>query len=162
MNENRWQLGNWVTYKHLAWLASIFVPVTTNWLLTLIIPRGWEIGSKQPCIKCQKNSATQFVCFWSRKTLPYTHLEQPSYIPQQGQSLHIWTTSPSTTDCYKISTLYNFYQCSVLGDRLVAILSGETELALGIRVNKSSDCLSFQFWNVMILHRTDQYQDTTV
>ena len=35
----------------------------------------------------------------------------------------------------KISTLYNFYQCRVLDDRLAAILSGETELALGtIRV----------------------------
>ena len=35
----------------------------------------------------------------------------------------------------KIRTLYNFYQCRVLADRLAAILSGETELALGaIRV----------------------------
>ena len=42
-----------------------------------------------------------FVYFWSRKTLPYTHLEATSYIPQQGQSLHIWTTSLSTTGCYK-------------------------------------------------------------
>ena len=48
--------------------------------LTLIVPRGWEIGSKQPCIKCQKNSATHFLYFWSRKTPPYTHLEQPSQI----------------------------------------------------------------------------------
>ena len=31
------------------------------------MPRGWEIGSKQPCIKCQKNSATHFVYFWSLK-----------------------------------------------------------------------------------------------
>ena len=36
----------------------------------------------------------------------------------------------------KISTLYNFYQCRVLADGLAAILSGETELALGtLRVN---------------------------
>ena len=35
----------------------------------------------------------------------------------------------------KISTLYNFYQCRVLADLLAAIISVETELALGtIRV----------------------------
>ena len=30
-----------------------------------------------------------FCLFLSLKTLPYTHLEAISYIPQQGQSLHI-------------------------------------------------------------------------
>ena len=57
--------------------------------LTLIVPRAWEIGYTQPCIKCRGKSATNFVYFSSRKTLPYTHLEATSYIPQQGQSLHI-------------------------------------------------------------------------
>ena len=50
--------------------------------LTLIVPRAWEIGFMQPCIKCQGKSATHFVYFRSRKTLPYTHLEATSYIPQ--------------------------------------------------------------------------------
>ena len=57
--------------------------------LTLIVPRAWEIAYTQPCIKCQGKSATNFVYFRSRKTLPYTHLESTSYIPQQGQRLHI-------------------------------------------------------------------------
>ena len=69
--------------------------------VALIVPRGWEIGCKQSCIKCQKNSATHFVYFWSHKTLHNTDLEATSCIPQQGQSLHIWTTSLSTTGCYK-------------------------------------------------------------
>ena len=45
--------------------------------------------------------ATHFVYFRSLKTLPYTHLEATSYIPQQSQSLHMLTTSLSTTGCYK-------------------------------------------------------------
>ena len=57
--------------------------------LTLIVPRAWEIGYTQPCIKCQGSRLLIFFYFWSRKTLPYTHLEATSYIPQQGQSLHI-------------------------------------------------------------------------
>ena len=69
--------------------------------LTLIVPRAWEIGYTEPCINSQGKSATHFVYFWSRKTLPYTHLEATSYIPQQGESLHIWTTSLSTIGCYK-------------------------------------------------------------
>ena len=38
-------------------------PPTCQLTLTLIVPRGWEIGSKQPCIKCQNNSAIHFVYF---------------------------------------------------------------------------------------------------
>ena len=29
--------------------------------LTLIVPRAWEIGYTQPCIKCQGKSTTHFV-----------------------------------------------------------------------------------------------------
>ena len=73
------------------------------------MPRAWEIGYMQPCINCQGKSATHFVYFWNLKTLPYTHLEATSYIPEQGQSLHIWTTSLSTIGCYKN---YLFYHCT--------------------------------------------------
>ena len=76
--------------------------------LILIAPRAWKIGYTQPCIKCRGKSATRFVYFWSRKTLPYTHLEAASYIPQQGQSPDIWTTSYLLQAITKISTLYNF------------------------------------------------------
>ena len=69
--------------------------------LTLIVPRAWDIGFTQPCILCQRKTATHFVYFWSRKTLPYTHLEAISFIPQLGQSLHIWNTSLSTIGYYK-------------------------------------------------------------
>ena len=108
-------------------LFSIFVHVI---FLTLIVPRGWEIGSKQPCIKCQKNSAAHFVYFWSCKTPPIHIWNNLHKLQKQGQSLHIWMTSPSTTDCYKNKYIIQFCHCHVLADRLAAILSGETELAL--------------------------------
>ena len=58
----------------LVWRNVLYFMDGHRILLTLIVPRGWEIGSKQPCIKCHKNSATHFVYFWSRKTPlpPYT------------------------------------------------------------------------------------------
>ena len=103
--------------------------------LTLIVPRASEIGYTQPCIKCRGISATHFVYFWSRKTLPYTHLEATSYIPQQGLSFHIWTTSLSTTGCYKNKYTIQFLWMACISRFAAAISSGETELALGtIRV----------------------------
>ena len=106
-------------------------------ILTLIVPRGREIGSKQPRLKCQKNSSTHFVYFWSLKTPPIQIWNNLHKLQKQGQSLHIWTTSTSTTDCYKLNTLYNFYHYRVLADLLPAILSGETELALGTKRDKT-------------------------
>ena len=100
------------------------------------MPRAWDIGYTQPCIKCQEKSATHVVYFWSCKTLPYTQLETFSYIPQQGQSLHIWTTSQSTTGCYKNKYTIQFLWMACISQFATAILSGETELALGtMRVN---------------------------
>ena len=104
-------------------------------LLTLIVPRAWEIGFTQPCIKFRGKSATHFVYFWSRKNLPYTNLEATSYIPQQGQSLHIWTTSLSTTGCYKNRYTIQFLWMAWISRFAAEILSGHTELGLGsIRV----------------------------
>ena len=104
--------------------------------LTLIVPRASGIGYMQSCIKCQGKSATHFVYFWSRKTLPYTHLEATSYISQQGLSLHIWTTSLSTTGCYKNKYTIQFLWMACMSRFAMAILSGETELVLGtIRVS---------------------------
>ena len=108
--------------------------------LTLIVPRAWEIGYTQPCIKCQGKSTTHFVYFWSRKTLPYTHLEATPYIPQQRQSLHFWTTSLFTTGCYKNKYTIQFLWISCINRFATAILSGETELALGtIRVKSAEE-----------------------
>ena len=113
--------------------------------LTLIVPRAWEIGYKQPCIKCQGKLATHFVYFRSRRTLPYTHLEATSYIPQQGQCLHIWTTSLSTTGCYKNMYTIQFLWMACISRFAMAILSGEIELALGtIRVNQYSNEFCFR------------------
>ena len=106
-------------------------------------PRAWEIGYKQPCIKCQGKPTTHFVYFWSRKTLPYTHLEATSYIPQQDQSLHFWTTSLFITGCYKTKYTIQFLWIACISRFATAILSGETELALGtVRVK-----LTIQIWN---------------
>ena len=88
--------------------------------------------------KLPGKSATLFVYFWSRKTLPYIglHLEATSYIPQQGQGLHIWTTSLSTTGCFKNKYTIQFLWMACLSRFATAILSGETVIALGtIRVN---------------------------
>ena len=105
--------------------------------LTLIVPRAWEIAYTQPCIKCQGKSATNFVYFRSRKTLPYTHLESTSYIPQQGQRLHIWTTFLSTTGCYKNEYTIQFLWIACMSRFATAILSSETELVLDtIRVKQ--------------------------
>ena len=97
------------------------------------MPRAWEIGYMQPCINCQGKAATHFVYryFWSCKTLPYTQLEATSYISQQGQSLHIWTTSLSTTGCYKNKYTIQFLWMACISRFDMAILIGETELALG-------------------------------
>ena len=105
-------------------------------LLTLKVPRAWEIGYMQPCIKCQGKMPTHFVYFSSRKILPYTQLEATSYIPQQGQSLHIWNTSLSTTGCYKNKYTIQFLWLACISRFATAISSSETELVLGtIRVN---------------------------
>ena len=87
--------------------------------------------------KMPGESATHFVYFWSLKTLPYTHLEATSYIPHQGQSLPIWTTSLFTTGCYKNKYTIQFLWMACISWSATAILSGETELALDtIRVKK--------------------------
>ena len=87
--------------------------------------------------KVPGKSATHFVYFWSCKNLPYTHLEATSYIPQHGQSLHIWTTSLSNTDCYKNKYTIQFLWMACISRFAMAILRGETELALGtIRVKR--------------------------
>ena len=106
------------------------------------MPRAWEIGYTQPCINYRGKSATHFVYFWSSKTHPYTHQEATSYIPQQGQSLHIWITSLSTTGCYKNNYTIQFLWMAHIIRYATAILSGETELALGTISVKSP--LSFQ------------------
>ena len=51
-----------------------------------------------------------FVYFWSRKTLPYTHLEDTSYISQQGKALTSEPLPYFIQAVKKISTLYNFYE----------------------------------------------------
>ena len=109
------------------------------------MPRTSEIGYTQPCINCRGKSATHFAYFWSRKTLPYTHLEATSYIPQQGQSLHSWTTSISNKGCYKNKYTIQFLWMACISRFSTAILSGETELAFGtIRVNNKVICYKYQ------------------
>ena len=122
-------------------------------ILTLIVPRAREIGYMQPCINCWGKLATHFVYFWSRRTLPYTHLEATSYIPQQGQCLHIWTTSLSTIGCYKNKYTIKFLWMACISRLLAAILSGETELALGtIRVKVIMQNPSRCFFHKIVAH----------
>ena len=59
------------------------------------------------------------------------HLEAISYIPQQGQSLLIWTTSLSTTGCYKNKYTIQFLWMACMSQFATSTLSGETELAFG-------------------------------
>ena len=112
-------------------LEQCFFNCHFQWHLTLIVPRAWDIGYMHPCIKCQGKAAYHFVYFWSLKSFPYTHLEATSYIPQQGQSLHIWTTSQSTTGCYKNKYTIQFLWLACISRFATAISSSETELALG-------------------------------
>ena len=84
-----------------------------------------------------------FCLFWSLKTLPYTHLEATSYIPQQGQSPHVWTTSLSTTGCYKNKYTIQFLWMACISRFATAILSGETELALGTIRVKDAPCTTY-------------------
>ena len=89
--------------------------------------------------KLPGKSTNHFVYFWSRKTLSYAHLEATSHIPQQGQSLPIWITSLSTTGCYKNKYTIQFLWLACISRFATAILSVETELALGtIRVKGAS------------------------
>ena len=137
---------NYVT--HCIWryyLGTILIGLTLLYpqtallsRLTPIVQRAWEIGYTQPCIKCWGKTPTHFVYFWSKKTLPYTHLEATSYIPQQGQSVHIWTTSLSTTGCYKNKYNIQFLWMVCTSRFATAILSRETKLALcTIRVKEN-------------------------
>ena len=80
-----------------------------------------------------------FCLFFNWKTLPYTHLEVTSYIPLQGQSLHFWTTSLFTTGCYRTKYTIQFLWMACINRFATAILSGETELALGTIRAKTTD-----------------------
>ena len=78
----KWMCTFYIQFNNLQNLF-IYDKITTKkyGILTLTEPRAWEIGYTQPCIKCQGKSATHFIYFRSRKTLPSTHLEATSYIP---------------------------------------------------------------------------------
>ena len=74
---------------------------------------SWEIGYRQPCIKCQGKSATHFVYFevvklspihiW--KTLDTFHSKVKAFTSEPLPYLLQAVT--------KISTLYNFYEWRV-------------------------------------------------
>ena len=99
--------------------------------------------------KMPGNSANHFVYFWSHKTLPYTHLEATSYIPQQGQSLHIWITALSTTDCYKNKYTIQFLWVACISRFATAILSGETELPLctiRVKFDSRTDFVIYEYF----------------
>ena len=97
---------------------------------------GRHLDSNPGSPECESRAllrATHFVYFWRRETLPT--LEVTSHIPQQCQSLPIWTTSLSTTGCYKNKYTIQFLWMACISRFSTAILSVETELALGtIRV----------------------------
>ena len=77
-----------------------------------------------------------FCLFLKSQNSPLYTSGSHKYIPQQGQSLHIWTTSLSTTGSYKNRYAIQFFWMACISRFALAILSGETELALGnIRVN---------------------------
>ena len=68
--------------------------------LTLIVPRAWEIGYTQPCIKCQGKSTTHCLFLKSKNSpldtsgshfIHSTARSKPSFL----------TTSLFTTGCYK-------------------------------------------------------------
>ena len=145
-----WADGGWSNTSHRKPFRSLFVAaaVCGQALLTLIVPRAWDIGFTHPFINCQGKSATHFVYFWSLKTLPYTHLEAILYIPQQRQSLHIWNTSLSTTGCYKNKYTIQFLKLACISRFAAAISSSKTELTLGtIRVKQLN---IFQLINILI------------
>ena len=99
--------------------------------------------------------------FWSRKTLPYTHLEATSYIPQQGQNLHFWTTSLSTTGCCKNKYTIQLLWMACISRFATAILSCETVLALGtIRVNSPGE--PPMHFSILILYFNKQQQQTPI
>ena len=89
-----------------------------------------------------------FCLFLKSKTLHFTHLEATSYIPQQVQSLHFWTTSLFTTGCYKNKYTTQFSWMACISRFVTTILSGETDLALGtIRVKhvKNNERVAMHF-----------------
>ena len=79
-----------------------------------------------------KELSNSFVYFLSRKTLPL-YTSGTTFINYKSKlKAFTFDRLPHLLQTVtKISILYNFYQCRVLADRLAAILSGETELALG-------------------------------
>ena len=116
-----------------------FIAVDYMLHLTLMMPRAWDIGYMQPFINCQGKSTTHFVYFEVVKLSP-RHIWKPlQYIPQQGQSLHIWTTSLSITGCYKNKYTIQFLWMACRSRFAMLILNDETELASStIRVKLGS------------------------
>ena len=116
------------------WCGSLWINVF-KWSSTN--PKGLPEGGvstnvKTILLKTRKPFSCHVLCDGN---VPYTHLEATSYIPQQGQSLPIWTTSLSTTGCYKNKYTIQCLWMACISRFSMAILSGETELALGtIRV----------------------------
>ena len=81
--------------------------------------------------KLPREVGYSFCLFFEVVKLSPRHMWKPlQYIPQQGQSLHIWTISLSTTGCYKNKYAIKFFWVACISRFATAILSGETELAL--------------------------------
>ena len=83
-------------------------------------------GYTQPFINCRSWLLISFI-FEVVKLSP-RHIWKPlQYIPQQGQSLHIWNTSLSTTGCYKNKYTIQFFLLACISRFAAAIWSCETQ-----------------------------------
>ena len=109
-------IGTKISILVIAGQGTLWIPrllTLVDRLLTLIESRAWEIGYTQPCINCRGKSATHFVYFWSRKTLPI-HIWKPLHtfhskvkaFPSEPLPIYYRLLQ-------KISTLYNFYEWRV-------------------------------------------------
>ena len=104
---------NSVATTHRILLVALWLYCQSNFNLTLIVPRAWEIGYTQPCIKCQGRRLFILFIFEVEK-LSTIHIGKPLHTFHN--KIKAFTSEPLPyllQTVTKISTLYNFYEWRV-------------------------------------------------
>ena len=118
-------------------IMGILLPLGLHFglTLTLIVPRAWESSYTQPCKKCQGNRQLILFIFEVVKLSPI-HIWKPLHtFHSKVKAFPSEPLSLSTTGCYKNKYTIQFLWMACISRFVTAILSAETELALGtIRV----------------------------
>ena len=124
------EMRQWILSISAKHCRNCDVPFRTSCTgcLTLTMPSTCDIGYMQPFINCQGKSATHFVYFWSRKTLPYTHVETTSiHSIARSKPPHLFHFPIYYRLLQKKVHYKKFFSVPCISRFATAILSGETQ-----------------------------------